>query len=265
MNQPLELIREQIKEAKPELDAYPPAGIDWYARCLRTADTVIPWLTRIAPGLCGFCEEVYNSPERVRELWLQLKTGHTFGKPGEQLDLQLAREKVLIKEIAGDVVSRIMTDYLMADSIGKALSANGHSDYPDLYLSTSDYSTLPQFDRKQKKYGAALKGKRRKPVRVPDGIEIKTCRNSFRVDCHYYHMGLHVALFYTERDGRAKMCDLLAAFLRESDYTKANRNTDATTAKASFGPRRFVSLMPGGCVPGAVKGLQERSSSKENF
>jgi hypothetical protein len=57
-------------------------------------------------------------------------------------------------------------------------------------------------------------------------------------------MGLHIALVYLEQDGRAEMRDLRAAFLQESDYTKATRNTDATTAKASFGLAKFVSLMP---------------------
>ena len=49
------------------------------------------------------------------------------------------------------------------------------------------------------------------------------------------------------------MCDLLAAFLRKSDYRVSQINTGTTTTKASFGPGRFVSLTPGGCVVGTVK------------
>src|SRR5438477_1250573 len=129
--------------------------------------------------------------------------------------------------------------------------------YPNLCIRDYDYAGLRRFDRRQnQEYGAALKGAKQKPVRVPDGLEIKTCRNAFRVDCHYNHMGLHVALFYTEKSGRAKMCDLLAAFLRRCDYKLATRNTDATTAKASFSAKQFISLMPGGCAMGAVKGLE---------
>ncbi len=260
---PLSLIRGQIKAAKEDLELYPPTDIDWYARCRKTADAVIPWLCQIAPDMLGFCEEVYNSPERVRELWVQCKNEHPIDRRfAEKIDLQLGRQQVLIKEIAGDVVSRVMTDYMLADGVGTGMASNGKSDYPDLYMGEYDYTKLPKFDRKKsKEYGAALKGNKPvKPVRVPDGVEIKTCRNSFRVDCHYNHMGLHVALFYTEKNGQAKMCDLLAAFLRPCDYAITKRNTDATTAKASFNARMFVSLTPGGCVAGAVKGMEAKRS-----
>lgn len=258
MNDPLSVIRAQIESAREELAAYAPADVDWFARCTSTAEFVIPWLIDIATDLLGFCEEVYNAPRRVRELWRQCKSEHSLCNSADQIDLQLAREEVLIKEIAGDVVSRVMTDFMLGDAGGRRLAPNGKSDYPDLYLVDSDYSGLPAFDRKEKVYGAALKGEGRKPVRVPDGVEIKTCRNAFRVDCHYNHMGLHVALFYTEKGGRATMCDLLAAFLRPGDYALARRNTDATTAKASFNARQFVSLTPGGCVVGTVKGFKQR-------
>jgi hypothetical protein len=156
-----------------------------------------------------------------------------------------------------------MTDYMIADKGGDRLGANGKSDYPDLFIKDYDYSAVPRHTRSVKEYGAALKGKEARPVRVPDGIEIKTCRNGFRVDCHYGHMGLHVALYYTENKGRAEVCDLDAAFLRASDYANATRNTDATTAKASFGPERFVSLLPGGCVTGTIK--KGRSSTNANL
>ncbi len=256
MGDPSSLIRGQIESAQMELETYAPAEVDWYGRCLKTADAVVPWLRRIAPDLLGFCEEVYNSPEQLRELWAQYKHQHSLGSLAERIDLQLAREQVLIKEIAGDVVSRVMTDYMLADGVGRRLRPNGKSDYPDLFFGDYNYSELPKFDRRQnREYGAALKGSKQKPVRISDGVEIKTCRNAFQVDCHYNHMGLHVALFYTESKGRAKMCDLLAAFLRPGDYKVATRNTDTTTAKASFGAKQFVSLTPGECAPGMVKGL----------
>src|SRR5690242_20705453 len=109
MSDPLSLIRGQIKSAKPELASYSPAELNWYERSLNTADAVIPWLCKLAPDLLGFCEEVYNSPERVRELWKQCNEQHSLGPLAAKIELQLAREQVLIKEIAGDVVSRVMT------------------------------------------------------------------------------------------------------------------------------------------------------------
>jgi hypothetical protein len=255
MSDALSVIRGQIDAARDELREYAPAAMDWHERCLATADRVIPWLTKFSPELLGFCEEVYNAPEKVRDLWTKYKADNGAGKGAEDIDLFLAREQVLIKEIAGDVVSRVMTDYMIADGVGKLLASNGKSDYPDLYFTDLDYSGLSRFDRKEKReYGAALKGEKRKPVRVPDGVEIKTCRNSFHVDCHYAHMGLHVALFYIEKNGKAKMCDLTAAFLRRGDYRISQINTGTTTVKASFGSKQFVSLTPGGCAPGVIKG-----------
>ena len=63
---------------------------------------------------------------------------------------------------------------------------------------------------------------------------------------------------FTERNGKGTMCDLMAGFLRFADYRIATRNTEATTAKASFGPGRFVSLLPGSRgVPGEVNGLRK--------
>jgi hypothetical protein len=136
-----------------------------------------------------------------------------------------------------------MTDYLIEHYPGGDLQANGKSDYPDLFLKSADYSGLVTFSMGGE-YGASLKGKNQRPVRVPDGIEIKTCRNTFHVDCHHSHVGLHIVLLYKENGRTMQMTDLLAGFLRESDYYISKINTGATTRKASFGPTRFVSLLP---------------------
>ena len=253
------VIRDQIAAASDHLARCRPADVDWIGRAMATADAVIPWLCDIAHDVCGFCEEVYNSPERLRLAWTQLKASHDLGLLGEQVEFQLAREQVLIDEIAGDVVSRVLTDYLLADGVGRRLRANGHSDYPDLFVADRDYATLPRHARRRGRGGrdeaawAAMKGTPPRPVRVPDGLEIKTCRNTFRVDCHYNHMGLHVAMFYTQRGSTARMCDLLAAFLTPEDYRASRINTGTTTTKHSFGPSRFISLLPGATTVGEVR------------
>ena len=215
----------------------------WYNRCMRTADVVIPWLCGISTDLCEFCENIYNSPDKLRKAWEKLKVGQDFGTLGDQVEAELRRESVLLSEIAGDAVSRVMTDYMIDRHPGNDLGANGKSDYPDLYLKSFDYRGLSGFVRSGN-YGAALKGKERRPVRVPDGIEIKTCRQSFHVDCHHPHTGLHVVLLYDDNQGVSRMTDLLAGFLRECDYHISKINTGATTRKASFGRDRFVSLLP---------------------
>lgn len=239
----LDTIRSQLKEAKPFLDVYAPKTMGWYERCLKTTNDVIPWLCDISVELCGFCEDVYNSPKRLRETWEKIKNSHDLGELGLRMQADLDSEDVLLSEIAGDVVSRVMSDFMIDRYPGGILTTNGKSDFPDLYLQSYDYSGLQKFKRGDE-YGAALKGKDFRPVRIPDGVEIKTCRNNFHVDCHHCHVGLHVLLYYEEEKGVARMTNLWAAFLQERDYRICNINTGATTRKASFGPERFVSLLP---------------------
>jgi hypothetical protein len=107
---------------------------------------------------------------------------------------------------------------------------------------------LPTFKRKRStttadEYGAALKGKEKRPVRVPDGLEIKTCRERIAVDCHHPHAGLHLVLVFTEVSRLFTVNDIRVAFLRAADYRESERNTTATTVKYSFGGDRFVSLL----------------------
>jgi hypothetical protein len=157
-------------------------------------------------------------------------------------------DDVLRASVTGEVVSNVVTKYLLDHHPASALRSNGRSDYPDIYLSTLDYSALPEFKRKKKvtaedEYGAAVKGKQKRPVRVPDGLEIKTCRNRIAVDCHHPHAGLHLVLLFTETAKIFTVNDVRVAFLRASDYRESERNTTATTVKYSFNGDRFVSLL----------------------
>ena len=95
-------------------------------------------------------------------------------------------------------------------------------------------------------YGAAVKGRQKRPVRVPDGLEIKTCRERIAVDCHHPHAGLHLVLLFTEAARLFAVEDVRIAFLRAGDYRESERNTTATTVKYSFNGDYFVSLLPAG-------------------
>lgn len=57
---------------------------------------------------------------------------------------------MLRESVTGEVVSNVTTKYLLEQHPASALKSNGRSDYPDIYLSTLDYSALPQFKRKKK-------------------------------------------------------------------------------------------------------------------
>ena len=159
------------------------------------------------------------------------------------LDRSLERESALLESVTGEVVSSIVEKYLIANYPDGALESNGRSDYPDLFLRSNDYSMLPRFTRKSGSFGAALKGKDR-PVRMPDGLEVKTSRDKISVDCHYPHMGLHLVLLFEETDDAYNAKDVKIAFLSRRDYRKSSRTTRATTVKYSFGEKRFISLLP---------------------
>ena len=246
----LATIKSQIKGAQSDLKVYHPTSVDWNKRALATADELIPWLVQTATGLKDYIQDVLNAPALLRAMWKKIK--QHVDLPKEELEAfsrQLAFDDVLRESVTGEVVSKVVTKFLLERHPKSSLGSNGRSDYPDIYLTTIDYSALPAFKRKKKnvttvdEYGAATKGKEKRPVRVPDGLEIKTCRERIAVDCHHPHAGLHLILLFTEAARLFTVKDLRVGFLRESDYRESERNTTATTVKYSFGGDRFVSLL----------------------
>jgi hypothetical protein len=246
-SRPLNVILGQIKAAKVELDNYPPSGMGWYNRCLETANILVPWLIEVAPKLKVFVEEVVNSKELVRDSWKRIKASTKKHIPSdllEAMDRELDREAFLLAVVSGDIISKVVEKFLIENFPNAHLESNGRSDYPDLFSRAKDYSGLPIFGRKGKEYGAALKGETRRPVRVPDGLEIKTCKgNRLAVDCHHAHAGLHLALMHDGRKGSTEVSDIKAAFMRLEDYRITKPSTPTTTLKASFNDKNFVSLL----------------------
>lgn len=231
-NTVLAVINQQIEDTRPDLLLYRPQEMDWPARARATAQTLIPSLITEASGLKSYVEGVLNAPVQLRRLWADIRS--RVDLPPEQLeafDRQLSLDDVLRESVTGEVVSKVVTKYLMDHDAD--MKCNGRSDYPDLYLGSLDYSGLTQFQRKRGdgdvEYGAALKGPEKRPVRVPDGLEIKTCRNTIRVDCHHPHAGLHLVLVFGETERFFTVTDLRIAFLRLDDYHESGRNTTATT------------------------------------
>jgi hypothetical protein len=242
----LDVINQQIEEARADLLLYRPHEMDWPTRARATAQTLIPWLTSAGPELKRYVEAVLNAPVELRQMRSDIRAQvNLTRKQIEEFDHQLSLDDVLRKSINGEVISSVVTKYLTDRE--PDLKSNGRSDYPDLFLGSLDYSGLTLFKRGRSKgdveYGAALKGKRKRPVRVPDGLEIKTRRHKRGVDCHHPHAGLHLVLVFKEVERSFEVTDLSVAFLRSADYREAGRNTTATTVKYSFNADRFVSLL----------------------
>lgn len=237
-------ILAQVEAAKLELDRYAPAGFGWHSRAVATVKTLVPWLVRESPRLRLYVEEVLNSPSLLREAWAGLRTQIDLPAEVARIDELLEHESVLLKFVAGDTVSIVVTGHLLAQYPGNGLAGNSKSDYPDVFIRAHDYSKLPVRTRDDEEIGAAVRGKERRPVRVPDGLEIKTSRNGANIDCHYPHVGLHLMLSFITTGKRIVVDDVLAAFLRESDYRITVPKTKATTLKASFSRAPFISLLP---------------------
>ncbi len=241
----LSQIQQQIEAAGLELRSYSPSEMDWPKRVVQSAEKLIPRLEHTAEGLKANVEDVLNASAKVRALWTVI-CNHVDLPLDEiqEFDRLLRLDDILRESVTGEVVSKIVTKYLMEHD--SDLRSNGRSDYPDLYLASADYSGLPLFRRQQgesREYGAAIKGAERRPVRVPDGIEIKTCRDSIRVDCHHPHAGLHLVVVFSESKRIFTVKDIAIAFLNSNDYHEAGRNTTATTVKYSFNGERFISLL----------------------
>ncbi|WP_397571584.1 hypothetical protein [Schlesneria sp. T3-172] len=242
----LEVINRQIDEALPDLEKYRPTAMQWHQRAKHAAAIFVPWLESNALAIKAYVEGTLNAPSELRRMWMEIRPHvHLPREQIEAFDLQLSLDDVLRESVTGEVVSNVVTKFLLGHH--SDLKSNGRSDYPDVYVSTLDYSGIPEFKRDksgdEETYGAARKGKEQRPVRVPDGLEIKTCRNHIRVDCHNPHAGLHLALVFTEASRLFTVSDLRIAFLRSADYRESGRNTTATTVKFSFNGERFVTLL----------------------
>ena len=240
----LKQILEQVDLAKKGLDAYAPSGFGWHQRCRNTVTELIPWLVQEAPHLQSYVGRALNSPTLLREAWTALKP--QIDSPAEvaRLDELFAMENVLLAFIAGDTVSTVVTGHLLAQHPKQTLAGNSKSDYPDIFLTTADYSELLTRAKGEEDFGAAVRGKQRKPIRVPDGLEIKTSRDNARIDCHFAHVGLHLMVSFKTTGDRVIVDDVLAAFLRYENYSITKPKTGATTLKASFSRAPFVSLLP---------------------
>lgn len=251
---PLSHVLRQVDLAHAELLAYEPAEIDWHRRCVSVVSRLVPWLQRESVSLVNFVTHVMNSPADVRKLTTaliavvkSLPEFHSDRAMQDQvlrLTEALDHEKLLLSGTGGTVISKLVEQFLIERSTEWRLESNGASDYPDLFLRSDDYSELPGFRRgKDQVYGAALKGKVKRPVRVPDGLEIKTCRRTFAVDCHHAHVGLHLVLIFDRIEGTFRTTDLLIGFMRHELYRLTSPASPTTTLKASFNGQHFVSIL----------------------
>ncbi len=241
-------ILRQIERGQNELTTLTPS-IGWVERVRRTADTFVPRIVASAELLLRHIESSLNSPAVVRVIWHEVRECLEDERLIEEMDNALEQEARLLSVITGDTVSKLIADFLCEQY--HDLAQNNRSTHPDLYFSTADYSSLPKRKRGLA-VGPALRGGR--PTSVPDGIEIKSNRGSrIRVDSHHDHQGLHLALTFDYEGDSWRARNLYLAYLAKADYTRAERNTTATTEKFSFGHAPFISVVTGRVQAGLLE------------
>jgi hypothetical protein len=247
-------VLKQVQDAKPELSSASPKNINWNARAIETCNRLVPWLENHSTSLASYLTSVMNSPNDVREsvkLLMDRFLCETALRQSTSDDELLARvrsaleyENLLISGAGGTVVSKLIERFLIDKSENWNLESNSASDYPDLFFRDNDYSMLPKFKRGSKQvYGAALKGKSLRPVRVPDGLEVKTCKGPFAVDCHHAHAGLHLVVLFRKARSQFRVNDIQVAFMRQDFYRITVPASPTTTLKASFNGQNFVSIL----------------------
>jgi hypothetical protein len=236
-------ILQQIKRDRAALTALQPS-VGWKERADQTAEKFVPVLVATADELIREVEQSLNSPRTVRVIWNKLKNqlpDQHFEQSVNAMDSALRQELELLLVITGETVSKLIADFLCR-SFGN-LGQNNRSTYPDLYFNDVDYSVLPTRSRGHAE-GPARRGNN--PTSVPDGIEIKSNKGArIRVDCHHDHQGLHLALTFSKENDGWRVYDVYLAYLSKFDYTRATRNTTATTEKFSFGHAPFISVTSG--------------------
>lgn len=244
----LQHVLRQIGRDRRGLSELEPR-VGWPERVRDTAETYVPRIVASAPDLIRHVESSLNSPAVVREVWRRVKEAVDDEELAAEMEDALAREQTLLSVITGETVSKLIADFLCGRY--PDLAQNNRSTYPDLYPRTADYSALPRRTRGVAE-GPALRGGR--PTSVPDGIEIKSNRSlRIRVDCHHDHQGLHLALTFDHDGARWRAHDVYLAYLSKADYTRAERNTTATTDKFSFGHAPFISVTTGRVETGLLE------------
>ncbi len=116
---PLSSVLKQIASARIDLRLYQPDSTNWEARAIATARVVVPWLEEYARDLQDYVAGVLNAPVELRRLWQDIQ-------PIQQIpietrianDQQLEWDNVLRDTVSGDLVSKVVTKYLMDQKTG---------------------------------------------------------------------------------------------------------------------------------------------------
>ena len=107
-------ITSQVAAAQEDLRAYRPDSVDWDTRALATAAGLVPWLVQVAPALKDYVQDVLNAPALLRSLWATIRRHVSL--PREQVeafDRQLSLDDVLRESVTGEVVSNVVSKYLI--------------------------------------------------------------------------------------------------------------------------------------------------------
>ena len=90
--------------------------MDWHARALATADILIPWLIQVAPALKAYVQDVLNPRPSFDPCGPRPSPRQPAEGTDEEFDRQLALDDVLRESVTGEVVSNVVSKYLVDDA-----------------------------------------------------------------------------------------------------------------------------------------------------
>src|SRR5438046_2972969 len=107
-------IKAQIDAAQDDLHAYRPEPMKWHDRATSAADQLVPWLLKVAPAMRDYVRDILNAPVLLRTMWNTIREHVNLPKKQiEEFDYQLTLDDVLRESVTGEVVSKIITKFLL--------------------------------------------------------------------------------------------------------------------------------------------------------
>jgi hypothetical protein len=223
VNRPkLDDVLTRIEVARPELESLSPDDVNWFQRAREFAIDVVPWLDEVSSDLASHLDEEIYLQRDVLRRWSN-SDGELSGiRFRASLDRNCDFEGATPNFIGEDVVNDAAKRFLVERHPQQRLVMNHACDYPGLFMGDNDdYWDLPETVDPSSCRIVPFLGPNDFPKAVPDGLEVRTCRERFDLHCRYPYLGLYLVLVLTEKDHTAVVRDFSLDFMSASDFVRS--------------------------------------------
>lgn len=223
------------KQTQEELDFLSNKEINFKDRCLNSIESILSKILEVKDELKS---DIENDCNQIIKVCHDLPSG-------------MIRNVGCIPSIykmSSQTVSLYIQNFLNQKT-NNFLLINGENSYPDLYMSDSDYSSLPRGSKGLEKgllnhpYQSRWLTLPIRPNKVPDGLELKaTSQKQVSIMTHGPHIGLHFVVQWSlEKSFLIK--NMFIGFLNKSKYRTYEITTEADTRKYFFDQKHLISIL----------------------